>query len=511
MVNSIKSLAKDTSVYGVSSIVGRLLNWLLVPVYTYIFAAEEYGIVTEVYAYVAVLLIILTYGMETGFFRFANHERWKDPLQVYTTSLSALLVSSSVFIVIVLVWAEKWAELLSCANNPDFVVMMGITVAVDAFTSLPFAYLRYKRQPFRFALLKVTGIALNIGFNLFFLLLLPAISNWAIFSWMYYPRFGIGYIFLSNLISSAVVLILLIPEISCRWSFSSKLLREMLSYSFPLLVLGIAGVMNQTIDKILYPYLVSDPQEAMSGLGIYGANYKIAVILVMFLQAFRFAYEPFVFAKAKEKKKDNTYSDAMKWFLIVAMYIFLGVMLLLEIVKHFIAPEYYSGLKVVPIIMLAELFFGIFFNLSIWYKISDRTVWGTWFSIIGLAVTLAMNAILVPRFGYMGCAWAAFSCYAIMMILSWLVGRFKNPIDYDMKSLAFYFILGILLWIGTEIILNHGSWPDGLDVAHGTDLLGWIVKILVLGLYPAVVYIKEFRLAGKRLSLPLRRKRQTRA
>lgn len=484
MAQGIKSLAKDTAVYGISSMVGRFLNWCLVPLYTHVFDAEEYGVVTLVYSVVALLMVILTYGMETGFFRFANHERWKDPIQVYTTAMLALIVSSSVFIGAVFLGLGTWSRWMDCAAHPSFIWMMGITVAIDAFSGLPFAYLRYQRKAVRFASLKIAGIGLNIAFNIFFILILPHIAGYSLFSWMYDPEFGIGYIFLSNLLSTVITMLLLAPELRVRWSFSKKLLGEMLNYSFPLLILGLAGIMNQTIDKILYPLLVSDHAEAMEGLGIYGANYKIAIIMVMFIQAFRFAYEPFIFAKHKEgkNKSDKAYSDAMKWFVLFAMFIFLGVMMLLDIVRYFISPAYFSGLKVVPIVMLAELFFGIFFNLSVWYKISDRTYWGTIFSLIGLAVTLGLNAWFVPRFGYMGCAWAAFGCYAVMMFSSWIVGRWKHPITYDLRSVAFYICLGVALWLGVSAILDNKSLPT---------IASWVIKISALILYPIICYFKE--------------------
>lgn len=478
-------MAKDTAVYGISSMLGRFLNWCLVPLYTHVFSAGEYGVVTLVYSVVALLMIILTYGMETGFFRFANHERWKNPMQVYTTAMSALIVSSVLFIGIVFVWLDTWARWMDCPGHPSFIYIMGITVAIDAFTGLPFAYLRYRRRSLRFAALKLAGIGLNIVFNIFFLLVLPHIAHLSAFGWMWNDSFGIGYIFLSNLISSAVTLLLLVPEFSVKWSFSSRLLKEMLVYSFPLLILGLAGIMNQTIDKILYPLLVTDKGEAMQDLGIYGANYKIAIIMVMFIQAFRFAYEPFIFSKHSEGRgrSEKAYSEALKWFVIFAMFIFLGVMMFLDIVKWFIAPSYFSGLKVVPIIMLAELFFGIFFNLSVWYKVSDRTYWGTIFSVLGLAVTLGLNAWFVPMWGYMGCAWAAFGCYGFMMFSSWITGRMKHPISYDLRSVTFYVLLGVALWLLVDGFIAH--------VGPGT-FLAWGVRLLALAVYLLAIDYREW-------------------
>ncbi len=486
-MSSVKSLFKDTAIYGVSSIVGRFLNWCLVPMYTYCFAAAEYGVVTNIYAYVALALIILTYGMETGFFRFANHERWKSPSQVYTTTLISLGVSSVLFIIAACALSPSIARALDCGDHPSFIWMMAVAVGVDAYTSIPFAYLRYKKRPVRFASLKLLNIGLNIGLNLFFILLCPwlAANYPATVDWFYDPSFGVGYIFLANLISSLAVMMLLFPELTAEpYSFSGKLWKEMIRYSFPLLVLGIAGIMNQTIDKILYPLLVADKAEAMAGLGVYGANYKIAIVMVMFTQAFRFAFEPFIFAQNREAAKEDShasYRRAMDWFVIAGLLIFLGVMFYLPVLKYFISPAYFSGLRVVPIIMMAELFFGIFFNLSLWYKLTDKTIWGTWFSLFGLAVTLALNILFVPRFGYMACAWAAFACYGSMMLASYFVGRAKNPVGYDIPRILGYFALAGALY-GASILAATGN----LAVDFG-------LRALLLLLYCAAVWLRELR------------------
>ncbi|MBQ8773711.1 MAG: lipopolysaccharide biosynthesis protein, partial [Muribaculaceae bacterium] len=340
--------------------------------------------------------------------------------------------------------------------------------------------LRYKKRPIKFAVIKLINIGLNIGLNLFFILLCPWLSEVApsTIDWFYDPTYGIGYIFLSNFISSIATLLMLLPEVtSVPFRFNPRLWREMIVYSMPLLVLGIAGIMNQTIDKIIYPMLVTDTEQAMSELGIYGANYKIGIIMVMFIQAFRFAYEPFIFSQNKEKGNDSktAYRDAMKYFIIFALFIFLGVMFYLDIVKYFISPQYFSGLKVVPIIMLAELFFGIFFNLSIWYKITDQTIWGAWFSIIGLAITLSINILFVPTHGYMACAWAAFVCYGVMMTISYLIGRAKYPIDYNIPRIIFYVVVAAILFVLSKII----EIPcQTLNLIYRTALLGIYIVIV---------------------------------
>lgn len=483
----VKSLFKDTAIYGLSSIVGRFLNWCLVPMYTYCFAEAQYGIVTNIYAWVALVLIILTYGMETGFFRFANHERWTDPSQVYTTTLLSIGFTSTLFIIAGCLLSPEIAGWLDCADRPSFIWMMVIAVGVDAYTGIPFAYLRYKKRPMRFATLKLVNIGLNIGLNLFFILLCPWLWKTApeTVGWFYDPTFGVGYIFLANLISSLAVLLLLLPELTAEpYSFNGRLLREMLRYSYPLLILGIAGIMNQTIDKILYPILVPDKAEAMAQLGVYGANYKIAIVMVMFIQAFRFAYEPFIFAQHKESgggDRSRAYSDAMTWFVIFGLFIFLGVMFFLPIIRYFISPTYFEGLKVVPIVMLGELFFGIFFNLSVWYKVTDRTIWGTWLSLFGLGVTLVINIIFVPIYGYMACAWAAFTCYGLMMVASYVTGRIYNPISYDLRRLGGYLAAALLLWGAAALVTT------------GDNVIDLPLRMLLLAVYAGIVYIAEFR------------------
>lgn len=480
---------KDTAIYGVSSIVGRFLNWCLVPMYTYMFPTEQYGIVTNIYAYVALVLIILLYGMETGFFRFANHERWKNPTQVYSTTLISVGTSSLLFVIAACLFSPDIAEALNCGEHSSYVWMMAVAVGIDAFSSLPFSYLRYKKRPIRFATLKFANIGLNIGLNLFFLVLCPWLCETApgLISWFYDPGFGIGYIFLANMLSSIVVLLLLLPELRVPYSFNGKLWREMLRYSYPLLILGVAGIMNQTIDKILMPFLIDDPVEASQQLGIYGANYKIAIVMVMFIQAFRFAYEPFIFDRNKESGGDKrqAYSDAMKFFVIFGLFIFLGVMFFLDLLKYFISPRYFEGLKVVPIVMAAEFFFGIFFNLSLWYKLTDKTIWGTWFSLGGLAITLIINVVFVPQHGYMACAWAALCCYGAMMVASYLIGQKKFPINYNLPRLGLYILFAAVLY-GAAMLLTTNS-----------HVVNFVLRGVLLMAFGVLVWKKEKPLARR--------------
>lgn len=482
-MSGVKGLAKDTAIYGVSSILGRFLNWCLVPLYTFCFSAGQYGVVTYVYSIVALSLVILTYGMETGFFRFANHDKYANPMEVYSTSLVSLAVSSTAFLIAVIAFVKPLSQILECGEHYSYVWLMAAAVALDAFTAIPFSYLRFVHRPMRFALLRIVNIGLNIGLNLFFILVCPWLCKVApsTIGWFYDPTYGIGYIFLANFITSLLNLVLLMPELrGFKWTFNKRLWKEMLAYSYPLLVLGVAGIMNQTLDKILLPSLVSDPHTAMEQLGIYGANYKIAIVMVMFIQAFRFAYEPFIFAQNKEKGEDRlqSYRDAMKWFVIFAMFIFLGVMFYIDILRYFISPKYWAGLKVVPVIMIAEFFFGVFFNLSLWYKLTDRTIWGMWLSLAGLVVTLAMNILLVPIMGYMGCAIAALICYGVMMAASYVVGRKKFPIGYNMPRLTGYFMLAMALYVVSLLSAVDNQWINyGVRVLLLTGYLLIVLKI----------------------------------
>jgi len=456
----MKQLAKDTAIYGLSSIIGRFLNWMLVPLYTRVLdSTGEYGIVTELYAWVALLLIILTYGMETGFFRFINKKEETHPIRVYSTILFSLLTTSILFIAAVSLFLEPVSMALGYAHHPEFIGMMAVIVAVDAFLCMPFAYLRYQGKAWRFAAIKLLNIGITIFLNIFFLLICPKIYQHypESIGWFYKADYGVGYIFVSNLLATFFTLILLLPDIlpGLRTKMDFRLLRQILTYSYPVLLLGIAGIFNQTADKILFRFLFDDKEYAAEQLGIYGACFKIAVVMVMFIQAFRYAYEPFVFAKHKNEDNRKAYVEAMRYFIMFACFIFLGVMFYMDILKHFVDARYYAGLSVVPVVMLGELFFGIYFNLSFWYKLTDRTMWGACFSTIGCIVTVAIIILFVPRFGFIACAWASFASNLLMMLLSWFVGQKKFPVPYDLRSALLYGILTAGFYaVGTFITIE---------------------------------------------------------
>lgn len=461
-MSDLKILAKETAIYGLSSIVGKFLNWCLVPLYSYVLAdASEYGIVTNLYAWTAIVIIILTYGMETGFFRFVNKnpEDEKSTHKVYTTTMTAIATTSTLFILIILLFNQPIANAMGYNSHPEFITILGIVVAIDAFDSIPFSYLRYKNRPMLFAGLKILMILVNIASNIFFLVVCPAIykSNPEVISWFYSPHYGVGYIIISNLISTAAVTIALIPQIFIgKWTFDKNLLGKMLRYSLPLLLFGIAGIMNQTIDKIIFPLVYPDPEKALSELGIYGACFKIAMVMMMFTYAFRFAYEPYVFAKHGSKDSKESYADAMKYYIITSLLIFLGITFYVDIFQFILSSEYRIGLDIIPIVLITYLIQGIAYNLSLWYKLTDKTYWGAILSFIAFILTLAINILLIPRYSYWACAYASLISYLVMTILSYIFGQKYYPIKYPIKNITVYILLTTLLWaIGTYTPIDN--------------------------------------------------------
>jgi O-antigen/teichoic acid export membrane protein len=457
-LNPFKRLLTDTAIYGISSIVGRFLNWFLVPYHTRVFGPEIYGIVSNLYSYVAFALIILTYGMETGFFRFAS--RSKEPEKVYSTSVISLFSTALIFLIIVWVFRGDIASAMQYPDHSEFIWWLALTVSLDAVTAIPFAQLRLKKRPLKFAFIKLWNIGLNIGFNLFFLSLCPLILKNhpdSFIRYIYNPEIKVGYVFIANLLASVSTLILLYREILfIRFAFDKKLLFKMLDYSFPILLVGLAGMVNQNIDKILIPFLIPTDQNPMFQLGIYGANYKLAVLMNMFIQAFRYAFEPFFFSRSSAENKEDPmmYATVMKYFIIFGLIIFLGMMLYIDIFKYLIEAQYHIGLKVVPLILMGNLFFGVFFSVSMWYKLKDKTWYGVYISLIGAVITLIINILLIPVIGYMGSAIAAFVCFFVMMIINYLWGQKFYPIPYDLKRIGTYFLIGVIFY-GVSLISSH--------------------------------------------------------
>lgn len=461
---NLKSLAKETAIYGMSSIIGRFLNYLLVPVYASAMSAASggYGIITEVYAWTALLMVILTYGMETTFFRFVNKET-ENPARVYSTVLKMVGCTSLLFALLCTACLQPIANLTDYADHPWYIGMMIWVVAMDAFQCIPFAYLRYKKRALHFAGLKILFIILNITLNV-----------------IYYVFMGgneVFYAFLFNLICTFLIMLLLIPQLHFGNGFDKVLAKRMLIYSYPIMILGIAGILNQVADKIIFRHIYPNAAEGQAQLGIYGACSKIAMIMAMLTQAFRYAYEPFVFGKSKDKDSKTVYAQAMKYFIIFTLLAFLAVMFYLDILKYILAPDYWPGLKVVPIVMVAEIFMGVYFNLSFWYKLIDETKWGAYFSFAGCAVLISINVIFVPIYSYMACAWAGFAGYGVAMLLSYFVGQKKYPIRYDLWGICKYVLMAGVLYIISEALPFSSLW---LLVPIRTLLLllfvGYIIK-----------------------------------
>ena len=463
---NLKSLAKDTAIYGLSSIVGRFLNYLLVPLYTHYMPKDsgDYGISTNVYAYTALILVLLTFGMETTLFRFANDERYKSDT-VLSTAMATVGSLTAVFLVLIFGFISPISNALGYAEHPDYLLMMAVVVALDALQALPFSYLRYQKRAIRFASLKMLFIVLNIAMNVFWFVVLGKTS--------------VFYVFFINLLCTGLITFFFVPDMfKIQWKFDGKLLRTMLSYSWPILILGIAGILNQVADKIIFPLVYPDESQANVQLGIYGSCVKIAMIMAMITQAFRYAYEPIVFAKSKDSDKTEYYAVAMKYFIVFTLLAFLVVMGWMPVLQYIIGADYREGLGVVPIVMMAEIFMGIYFNLSFWYKLIDKTIYGAWFSLAGCIVLFAVNIIFIPKIGYWACAWGGLAGYGTAMLLSYFVGQKKNPIPYPMKSIVFYFIAAMAFYTlmkwGEKYLPSWGSF-----VWNNLIIVGFIVRIII--------------------------------
>ena len=454
---NLKSLAKDTAIYGLSSIVGRFLNYLLVPLYTHYMPKEsgDYGISTNIYAYTALILVLLTFGMETTLFRFANDDRFRSDT-VFSTAFATVGSLTAVFLLLIFGFIGPVSIALGYAAHPDYLLMMAVVVALDAIQALPFSYLRYQKRALRFASLKMLFILLNIAMNVIYFVLLGKTS--------------VFYVFLINLLCTGLITLFFIPDLfRIRWRFDGRLLRQMLSFSWPILILGIAGILNQVADKIIFPLVYPDEADANVQLGIYGSCVKIAMIMAMITQAFRYAYEPIVFSKSKDADKTQYYASAMKYFLIFTLLAFLCVVGWMPVLQYIIGADYREGLGVVPIVMAAEIMMGIYFNLSFWYKLIDKTIYGAWFSLAGCAMLLAVNIIFIPRYGYWACAWGGVAGYGTAMVLSYIVGQIKNPIPYPMKSMGVYVLLTALFFALMQYV--PAEWPVLLRLAINTALI----------------------------------------
>ncbi len=470
------------------TIVPRLLNYMLVPVYTRLLLKEEYGIVTELYAYIAFFFVLLLYGMETTFFRYAESE--KEPGRVFSTSLISVLTTSSLFVLVVWIFIAPISGLLKYPDHQDFVLMAAGIVAMDAFTSIQFAYLRQQQRPLRFSMVRIITVVINVGLNLYYIWFCDAIyradpgSGWLLF---YNPEYRVGYVFLSNVISSLAGIVLLSPQLlKVKLQLDPALLRKMLIYAMPMLVIGISGMVNEVIDKIIFKYLApvpdgtADPGNYILGeLGVYGANYKLAVLMTLFIQMFRYAAEPFFFSQAKESNARQVYADVMTYFVIFGLLIFLGVTLFMDVFKYFIGPEHWEGLHIVPVVLLANLFLGIFYNLSVWYKLNDLTRYGAIIALFGSAITVTANLVLVPRMSYAGAAWGHLLCYLFMMVVSYYWGRKYYAIPYATGKVLSYMAVALVLF-------GLGSWfrPEG-------ETLRMVISAALFLAFLGFVYMRE--------------------
>ena len=440
---NLKSLAKDTAIYGLSSIVGRFLNYLLVPLYTYTLKnCSDYGIVNDLYSQSALLLVVLTFGMETTFFRFINKEA--RPMDVFGTSLIMVGAVAAVFLVLVLGFLPQVAGALGYEDHPWYVGMMAVVVAMDAFQAILYSYLRYQKKALRFAALKTLFILISCTLNVVAYVVLPRfLDDWPV---------TVGYTFAINLITTSIIMLCFLPELrQCPWRFDKAYCKPMLRYTWPMLVLGIAGILNQVAGQLLLPRVLPR-EEGRTALGIYGACVKIAMIMAMITQAFRYAYEPVVFAGHNDKNNPDLLAKTMKFFIIFTLLAFLCVMGYMDILQHIIEEKYREGLRIVPIVMAAEIMMGIYFNLSFWYKLIDKTIYGAWFSLSGCAVLLTVNLLFIPQYGYMACAWAGVAGYATSMLLSYAVGQRKNPIPYPLGSILVYVLLAAVLFAVMEYL-----------------------------------------------------------
>lgn len=481
-MSSLRQLVSQTAIYGLSSIVGRFLNYLLVPLYTYTFSAGEYGVVSEFYAYAGFFAVLLVLGLETGYFRFRQRQEFSSD-EVYRNALGFLLITSLGFIAAIYYWQQPLADWLQYPLHPEYLLWFGWILALDALSALPFARLRAENRAWRFAGIKMTEIFIAIALNLMFLLAWPKLQSvWpdSELAAYYDPELGVGYIFLANLAASVCKLLLLLPQFrAVRFQLDPRVLGPMLRYSLPMVIIGFAGMINEMLDrailKVLLPY---DLPTNLKMLGIYGACYKLSILMSLFVQAFRYAGEPFFFSYAGRADAKRAYALVMQYFVIAGVFIFLVVMLFIDLFKYFIGEEYRVGLEVVPILLMANLLLGIYVNLSVWYKLSDRTGLGAWVSLAGAGLTIVLNICWIPVWGYVGSAWATLACYLFMVVLSWALGRRYYPVSYPVGKIAGYFALGLALYFANSYVLDTYHWNVWLAGAVGLLLYLSVAALL---------------------------------
>ena len=446
-MKEVRKLAGQTLIYGLGTIVPRFLHYaVLTPFYTRIFTdTSDYGIVTELYAWMVLLLVILTYGMETGYFRFVQNR--EEAEKVFSTSMISLFVSSLLFVLLVNIFISPVADLMNYSNNHDYIKMFAGIVALDAFTALPFARLRKENKPLTFSIIKIVNVFITLGLVIFLLKIAPGIyensNGW--FRTVYNPEYKVGYIFVANLISSGATLLMLLPVLfKTKFLFDSAIWKNMIGYSFPLMLAGLSGSINDAIDKILLRRMIGE-EEGLAVLGKYGAAYKIGVLMALFIQMFRFAAEPFFFERSKHSDARETYAFVMKYFIIIMLIVFLGINLYISGLQYIVGKNYRDAMVVVPIISMAYLLYGIYINHSIWYKLNDLTRYAVYITVIGAMITVIINLLFIPSYGYMASAWAHVFSYGVMILFSFIFAEKHYKVKYEMNRLLSYFILAVIM------------------------------------------------------------------
>lgn len=498
MSRPLRRLASQTAIYGLSTILVRVLNYLLAPLHTRVFTDQgDYGVISELYAYVTFLNVIFMYGMETAFFRFASKNNLqKDNDTIFSTTLTSLLVSTFLFTLPLLIFSGNIAAELDHGGHADYIIYFVLIIAFDTLCNIPFAKLRLDNRPWKYLSAKVLNISINIFLNLFFLLpALPAIHNYKLFSFIgytYNPNMGVAYVFIANLIASAATLLIFLPQYR-KLKFNAEVWKKLMRYGLPLIIIGFAGMINETLDRILLKYLLPGTvEENLKQVGIYSAVYKISIFMTLAVQAFRMGAEPFFFSHATEKNAQRTYADVMKYFVIICCLIFLGVGMFPDIFKIIIGENYWSGLPIVPILLAANLFLGIYYNQSVWYKLTDKTTFATIIPLAGAAITILLNIILIPHFGYTGSAWSTCICYAGMVVMSYVIGQKHYHVPYNLRKIFLYIITSVLLCLlGIQL----------LHVIH-MPVVNILLRLLLISIFFVIAYWLDISSIVKRIRKP---------
>jgi O-antigen/teichoic acid export membrane protein len=475
--DQLKRLFEQTAVYGLSSILGKVLNFLLVPLHTAVLTQSAYGINTDFYVLIAFLIVILTYGMETAFFRFSEKRNQQKEL-VYSTALLSILATTGLFMTAAFLFFEPLTTALKYQDNQQYIQWLLLILAMDAIAAIPFARLRAQNRALRFVVIKLTLISSNIAFNLLFFL--PALVNARLpfdpLPYWFGENLGVGYIFLANLLASAIMLIMLLPEmVKVPWRFNWSLWKAMLVFGIPLMISGLAGIANEMLDRQLLKYLLPEANW-QAQVGIYGAVYKISIFLILFNQAFRYAAEPFFFSSQKRENAKETFAVVMNYFVIVMSIGFVMIMAYLDIVKYFIDSKFWEGLHIVPILLMANVFLGVNTNLSFWYKLSDKTNYAIVITGIGLLLTVGLNVYLIPKIGYEGAAWATLASYGGMMVISYFLGQRMYPIPYQTGRIVFVMILAFLFGYLAYHFSMNTFVPQTAFFIGFLGLLAWLER-----------------------------------